>query len=189
LKYGKINSMVNQKGLTKLFSSGLRKIKGGEEMKKSLMLLGLIFGVMLVLGVTGFVYADSSDDMVVKANVLETEISISVPDQVSFGNIAPGYTSERQEIEIVNDGTVDVGVSADLEEEDDIFENIAFRRVLDDPLTKIDFFEIEIEKPSTVGDENEEDVYMYLDLSDYEGEESGDMMGHNATVIFTAVPL
>ncbi len=157
-------------------------------MKKSLTLIGLIFGVLLFVGVAGFVNADSSDDMVVRVNVLESEISISVPDQVSFGNIAAGYVSERQDVDVINDGTVDVSISAELEEDDDIFQNLAFRDILEDPLTSIDFFEIEVLKPNNVGEERDERIYMYLDLSDYD-EEVTEMMGHNATVIFTAVPL
>jgi len=145
---------------------------------------------MLLVSMTGVVCADSSDDMLVKVNVLETEVSISVPDQVSFGNIAPGYLSERRDLDIINDGTVDVSISADLDESYDgeIFENLAFRRILDDPLTSIDFFEVEVAKPASVGGERTQNVYAYLDLSDYE-EEISIMMDHNATVIFTAVPL
>lgn len=159
-------------------------------MKKNLALISLMLGVMLLASMTGIVSAAESDDMVVRVNVLETEVSISVPDQVSFGSIAPGYLSDRQDIDVTNEGTVDVSVSAELDESytEDIFENLAFRRILDDPLTNIDFFEVEIEKPSTVGGERSQNVYMYLDLSDYDEEITSDMMDHTTTVIFTAVP-
>jgi len=159
-------------------------------MKKNLTLISLMLGVMVLISMTGIVSADASDDMVVKVNVLESEISFSVPDQVSFGNIASGYISERQDVDVINDGTVDVSVSADLSPDYNgtIFQNLAFRDILEDPLTSIDFFEVEILKPNNVGEERDERIYMYLDLSDYE-EDITEMMGHNATVIFTAVPL
>ncbi len=159
-------------------------------MKKNLTLISLMLGVMVLISMVGIISADESDEMLVKVNVLETEVSISVPDQVSFGNIAPGYLSERRDLDIINDGTVDVSISADLDESYDgeIFENLAFRRILDDPLTSIDFFEVEVAKPASVGGERTQNVYAYLDLSDYE-EEISIMMDHNATVIFTAVPL
>ncbi len=160
-------------------------------MKKNLTLISLMLGVMLLISMTGVVCADSSDDMLVKVNVLETEVSISVPDEVIFEDIAQGYLSEEQKINVKNQGTVDVSVSADLDESYDgeIFENLAFKRILADDLTNIRYFDFEIEKPLTVGDERLEYVYMYLDLVDYEEEIESSMMDHNATVIFTAVPL
>jgi len=151
--------------------------------------LSLMLGVMVLLSF-GFLSADASENMTVKVNVLESQVSISVPDQVSFGNIASGYISERRDVDIINDGTVDVSVSADVDESYNgtIFQNLAFRDILDDPLTSIDFFEIEVLKPNNVGEERIKDIYMYLDLSDYD-EEVDEIMNHNATVVFTAVPL
>jgi len=159
-------------------------------MKKNLTLISLMLGVMLLVSMTGVVCADSSDDMLVKVNVLETEVSISVPDQVIFEDIAQGYLSEKQSVDITNEGTVDVSVSADLAESysGDIFQNLAFKENVDDPLTNIRYFEFEIEKPTKVGGERDEMIHMYLDLSDYD-EEITEMIDHNATVIFTAVPL
>jgi len=160
-------------------------------MKKNLTLISLMLGVMLLVSMAGIVSADASENMLVRVNVLEPEVSISVPDQISFGTITPGYLSERQDIDVVNEGTVDVSVSAELDGSysEDIFENLAFQRILTDDLTNIDFFEVEIEKPATVGSKRSQNIYMYLDLVDYDEEITSNMMGHNATVIFTAVPL
>ena len=157
---------------------------------KAKKLLGIIFvfGIFLF---AGFVGASDSDEMLVKVNVLETEVSISVPEEVVFGDIAQGYLSERQEIEINNLGTVDVDVSMDLDESytGSIFQNIAFRKVLADPLIYIRYFNFEILKPEMVGGERGEEVYMYLDLTEYEEEITTTMIDHEATVVFTAVPL
>ena len=157
---------------------------------KTKKLLGIIFvfGIFLF---AGFVNATDSDEMLVKVNVLETEVSISVPEEVVFEDIAQGYLSERQEIEINNLGTVDVDVSMDLDESynGSIFQNIAFRKVLADPLIYIRYFNFEILKPETVGGERGEEVYMYLDLTEYEEETTSSMFDHEATVVFTAVPL
>lgn len=160
-------------------------------MKKNLTLVSLMLGIMLLVSMVGIISADSSDEMIVKVNVLETEVSISVPDQVVFEDIAQGYLSEQHAIDIVNEGTVDVSVSADLDGsyEGNIFENLAFRRILADDLTNIRYFEFDIEKPNSVGGEKPENVYMYLDLVDYDEEITESMMDHSATVIFTAVPL
>ena len=160
-------------------------------MRKNLALVSLMLGVMLLVTAVGVVSAAESDNMAVKVNVLGTEVSISVPDEVVFEDIAQGYLSEQHAIDVVNEGTVDVGVSADLDEsyEGDIFENLAFKRILADELTNIRYFEFNIEKPNVVGGERTENIYMYLDLSDYDEEITSSMMDHNATVIFTAVPL
>ena len=156
-------------------------------MKKTLLVF--IFGIF-ILG-AGLVNAADSDEMLVKVNVLETEVGISVPDEVVFEDIARGYLSERQDIDVKNQGTVDIDVSADLDEgyEGSIFENLAFRRILADPLVNIRYFDFEIEKPAVVGGERSENIYMYLDLVEYEEEINSSMMDHNATIIFTAVPL
>lgn len=157
---------------------------------KNLTFVSLMLGVMLLVSMAGIVSSAESDDMTVKVNVLETEVSISVPNEVVFEDIAQGYLSEQQEIDVINEGTVDVSVSADLDESytEDIFENLAFKRILADDLTNIRYFEFEIEKPKTVGGERSENVYMFLDLSDYEEEITSSMEDHTATVIFTAVP-
>jgi hypothetical protein len=157
---------------------------------KLIKLIGLTL-ILSVFFLTGFVNSAESDEMLVRVNVLETEISITVPDEVVFEDIAQGYLSERQELEIINVGTVDVDVSLDLDESynETIFENLAFRRILTDPLVNIIYFSFEIEKPEIVGGERIEDVYMYLDLTNYEEEITSTIIDHNTTVIFTAVPL
>ncbi len=154
----------------------------------NILLAGFVLGVFLL---AGFVSAIDSEEMLVKVNVLKTEVSISVPNEVVFEDITKGYLSEEEKIYVKNQGTVDVDVSIDLDSSysDTIFQNLAFRKILDDPLTNIRYFDFEIEKPSAVGGENSEYVYMYLDLVEYEEDIPSNMMDHNATVIFTAVPL
>lgn len=155
---------------------------------KNTLSIAFIFSIFLF---AGFVSAADSDEMLVKVNVLETEVSISVPESMVFEDIAQGYLSERKELNIKNIGTVDVDVTMDLDEsyEGTIFQNIAFRKILSDPLIYIRYFNFEIEKPEVVGGERDEGIYMYLDLSEYEEEITTTMIDHEATVIFTAVPL
>jgi len=142
----------------------------------------------LILGM-GFASAASTDTLKVKTNVLAEEVSISVPDEIVFQDIAPGYISEKQEMSVVNMGTVDVSVSAELDAlyEGDIFTNLGFKRVLADELTNIRYFDFEVMKPTTVGGEKSEGIYMYLDLVDYSGDTAE--ADHSADIIFTAVPL
>jgi len=139
----------------------------------------------------GFVVADDSGTMTVKVNVLKSVVGISVPDEVVFPDIASGYLSERQDLDIENIGTVDISVSAELDGlyADTIFQHLAFRNILDDPLTEIRYFDFEILKPNTVGGTRSENIYMYLDLENYSGEITEDMMDHETDVTFYALPL
>lgn len=150
-------------------------------------LLVIIFLFVMVFSMA-FTLAAESADLVVKANVLEKEISISVPEEVIFQDIAPGYVSEKQSLDIENIGTVDVSISADLDDayDGDVFTNLAFRRVLTDDLVNIRYFDFEIEKPTVVGGSRTENIYMYIDLTEYEGTTAE--QDHTGTVIFTAVP-
>ena len=166
-------------------------MKGGGKMKKNI--LGIFVFSLIVLGMSfsSAISYDNSDEtanMTVKVNVLPTTISISVPDNIVFDDIAAGYLSELQSFSVINSGTTDIQVMPNLgtSTDDGLFSNIAFKRVQTDDPTKIGFFDLEIEKPSTVGETRDQNVYMQLDLTDYSGEITGN---NNATVIFTAVPL
>lgn len=148
--------------------------------------IAFVFVIMLLSA--GFVSASASDTMQVKTNVLEEEISITVPDSVVFQDIAPGYLSEKQDIEITNDGTVDASISVSLDAyEGDIFTNIGFKRILADTLVNLRYFDFEVMKPSVVGEDRSENIYMYLDLTEYNGNTAE--ADHSANVVFTAVPL
>ena len=149
-----------------------------------------MFGFILLA--TSFVSAeDVNDTMVVKTNVLKSVVSISVPEEVIFQDIAKGYVSERNDLDIKNTGTVDISVTPELATNysSDIFDYISFQEVLADPLTKIRYFDFEILKPTVIGGERSQGIYMYLDLEEYAGEITEDMMDHQTEVIFWAVPL
>lgn len=162
--------------------------KGGGRMKNKLLTL-MLLGVFL-LGI-GFTQVSALDDynttMTVKAEILESTVSISVPETIIFPSIASGYISEREDILISNTGTVPITVLPTLEESYvGVFENLAFRNILSDPLTDLNYFEFDISRPAIAGGTREETIYMYLDLEDYIGNEVG---YQEAEVIFVAVPL
>jgi hypothetical protein len=161
-------------------------------MKKKMM------GVMTIMALMfsfSFVVADvgSDDDtMTVKVDVLKSRIGISVPEEVRFHEIAAGYLSEREDLDIENIGTVDIEVSAELAPgyNGTIFQNLAFRRILTDDLVGINIFDFEILKPNVVGGTRSENVYMYLDLENYSGDDiEDDMLDHEADVVFYALAM
>ena len=155
-------------------------------------IIGLFILGIFVLGV-GFTSAldDNSDTMVVRANILKSEVGISVPETIVFSDITQGYLSDRVDVEILNTGTVDVSITPELDENynDTIFQNVVFRKILADPFTNVNYFDFEISKPAIVGDARPQNIYMYLNLEDYETEISEDILNHEAEIIFTAMPI
>jgi len=159
-------------------------LKGGFVIMRKLFFSFLLFG-FLIAGVSA---QDSNDTMVVRADIVKSSIGISVPESVFFGDITSGYISERQSVDINNIGTVDIRVVPELEEgyDGEYFDYLGFRKILDDPLEMIGYFEIEVEKPASVGGVRNQNVYMYLDLTDYPGEIETNVDHHEAEVIFWA---
>ena len=147
----------------------------------SIFLLAISFGTAL---------ESTSDEMTVKANILQSEIGVSVPSEMLFQDITSGYISERKDLNIENIGTVDIEITPQLSETyvEGIFDNLVFHEVLSDPMTKIRFFSFDIEKPSTVGGVRTSNLYMYLDLQEYSGDIGTNMLNHETKVIFWAVP-
>ncbi len=155
--------------------------------KKKLMsfvlALAMMFSLSLVLA------ADTSDSMNVRVSVMESSIGISVPESVIFEDLASGYMSARQDIDIANSGTVDIEVTPELAANDTmgVFDNLVFQDTLADPLDPLGVFKITIDKPDVAGDERIVDIYMYLDLTGFDSSEfSGDLLNHEADVIFWA---
>jgi len=155
---------------------------------KNKILAILLFSVCLAS--FGFVSSAETDTLTVTANVLPTEISISVPESVTFQDITPGYISERIDLDIKNIGTTDVSITPRLSTEyiGEVFQKLGFRRVLSDELIYIRYFDFDIEKPEVVGGERSQNIYMYLDLEDFPDVDDA-LIDHTAEVIFTAVPL
>jgi hypothetical protein len=69
-----------------------------------------------------------------------------------------------------------------------IFKNLYLtKRQSNYPIEKIGNFSIEIDRPSNLGDKNDEWFYMYLDLTNYNGTIQENMINHSAEIIFTVV--
>lgn len=147
----------------------------------------MVFSFIL-FGAT-FTSALSSEETIFSVNVLETEISISVPDRIIFNDIATGYLSEEQGFELINSGTTDIRVtpSLDTSYNGTIFKNLKFDTVKTNPeMTRIGVFDVEVSKPNTPGGEKNQQMYAWLDLTQYSEEINETMENHQATVIFTA---
>lgn len=147
----------------------------------------MVFGFVLFGAV--FTSAQASEETIFSVNVLETEISISVPDRIIFNDIAAGYLSEDQGFELINSGTTDIQVtpSLDTNYNGTIFKNLKFDTVKTNPeMTKIGVFNVEVSRPTIPGGVREQQMYAWLDLTQYSEEINETMENHEATVIFTA---
>jgi hypothetical protein len=147
------------------------------------VLMAMMFSFSLVLA------DNTSADMTVRVNFRSSSIGISVPSLITFDNIASGYLSERQDLDIVNTGTVDVEITPELDSsyDGDIFTNLVFQNVLADPMTDIGVFDFTIEKPTIAGETRTENIYMYLDLTEYSGNTSSNVDNHETDIVFWAV--
>jgi len=147
----------------------------------------MVFG--FVLFGAAFASAQPTEETIFSVNVLETEISISVPDRIVFNDIAAGYLSEDQGFELINSGTTDIRVTPSLNESYNgaIFKNLKFDTVKTNPeMTRIGVFNVEVSRPNIPGGEKNQQMYAWLDLTQYSEEINKTMENHEATVLFTA---
>ena len=152
----------------------------------------MIFGIFLFGMVFSTVSAANTDHMNVTVDILATETSISVPDRIIFGDIAAGYLSDEEGFELTNLGTTDITVTPTLDDSytGTIFQNLKFDTVKTDPeLEEIGAFDVEVLKPTIAGGKRTQQLYAWLDLTDYEDSINDPMEDHEATIVFTATPL
>ncbi len=156
-------------------------------MKKK-FLMSFVFLAMFMFSV-GLVAADNSlGEMVVRVDLKASSVGIQVPETILFEDIAAGYLSERQDLSIVNTGTVDMEITPMLSANytGDIFTNLVFQRILSDPMTDVGIFDFSIEKPTIAGDTRAENIYMFLDLQEYAGDTSSNIDNHETEIVFWA---
>lgn len=137
------------------------KIKGGK-MKK---IITYIFVFILSLG---FISATETAEINITANYFMKTVSITVPDEIDFGNISQGYISEKKSFYINNTGTTDVLITASIDENSEfkkIFENLDIKKTSTGTWLKLNEFNLTIKKPSILGGIEDQIVYMQLDLT------------------------
>ena len=145
---------------------------------------------LLVLG--GAFVSANSDEMVLTVDVLATEVGIDVPDRLPFPDIASGYISEAQGFDLVNTGTTNIRVIPSLDESYNgtIFQNLMFDTVKTNPqMVDIDVFDVEVLRPTEAGGTRDQQMYAWLDLTEYTDSIDETLEKHETTLIFTAMPL
>lgn len=116
-------------------------------------------------------------------------IEIQVPDRIDLGNLSYNSYSDDFKVEINNSGNVNINVRPVLVTSDDIFKNLYFRKRTsgnESIFTKVGDWSMNITAPT--GSVREDWFYARLDLRDYAGSITRDMLSQEANVKFIATP-
>jgi hypothetical protein len=156
------------------------------------LILALVF-----FNLISIIYAAQNDTMVVEVNVLAPEIpsntvSIEVPDYLFMDNISVGESTDKFRVEVNNSGNVDIIITPLLQDPDDeIFSNLWFQNRKTGNNSQeyaIGEYSFNITASSTPGGKNDEYFWMWLDLTNFEGNIEEDMIGRRADLLFIALP-
>lgn len=154
--------------------------------------VGGVLGVLMLVVFAGLVLGlDDSDIIEVSVNVLAPEpdvVGVEVPDSLDFGDVVAGEESDIFDLYINNTGNVAITVTPKLvNNSEEVFSYLFFRRVQSDPFTQIGDFSVNISKPVDGGIKTQR-TYAVLDLEDFDGNIDEDILDHQADVIFWALP-
>jgi hypothetical protein len=158
-----------------------------------------LFLISLIFVFCGFDFinagSDANDTMIVEVNLLGfgnasevPEVAIEVSDYVNLGDVTDDDpVSDYKKVDINNTGKVNITVTPFIVDSDEeIFKNLFFKRVLNDPWQKIGNWSLYIDKPATGSRAKVKYCYMELDLTNFNGRIDGDIIGHRAEVLFLA---
>jgi len=159
--------------------------------------LNLLILTLVFFSLIPNISAEQNDTMIVEVNVLapelpENTVSIEVPDYLFMEDIMVGESTEKFQVYVNNTGNVNITVTPLLQDlNDEIFSNLYFqdRKTGNNSQEYIlGDYSFNIPKPSTSGGKRSEYFWMWLDLTNFEGEIEEDIMGRRADLLFIAVP-
>lgn len=155
--------------------------------EKGCLVAGLIF-ICILFYVSFTIATETENDvMTVEANIFEPVASVSVSDYIVFGDVTEGYKIEDIKVNVSNTGTTDIKITPKLDNATEvIFSYIYLQRRTTDNYFRIGDFSMNISKPSSFGDREDDYLYMKLDLTNYSGVDN-DMLNHNTTITFYAM--
>lgn len=151
-------------------------------------MLVLLFGVFIAALALPMVSAESNTRTVLEAKVVAPVVRIDVPDFLFFGNVTPGYVSERVKIVVNNTGTTAVKVIPQFEQgADEVFSHLVVARRVSDDFVPLEKFTMTIPQPRAVGKSEDDYFYAKLDLKSYQERVTQDRRAR-AAILFVAVP-
>lgn len=152
------------------------------------------FSVVLSICFVGAYSEVSKFEVNILKEPIEVDIlSVEVPDRIHLGNVSIGDSGEEVRVWVNNTGNVAISVTPGLVNPgDQYFRYLYFRgqktktvngSTINVPFEIIGDFSFNISKPGTSGF-NDEDFYVFLNLSDYSGTLASDLLGYEADVKF-----
>jgi len=141
----------------------------------------VIFLLVCLLGIIPNIKADdkwkdSGEKLGVKVTIEEQELKIKIVEEyVDLGEITKRYITNSSFFNITNKGTVDALIQPVVDSSDEIFSNlmISSKKTSGYNLTKN--FIGKVPKSSTYKEENTESFWIKLNLTEYEGNVTGDL--------------
>ena len=159
--------------------------------------LNFLILAMILLSLLSNLSAAQNDTMIVEVNILAPEIpnntvSIEVPDYLFMEDIMVGESTDKFRIDVNNTGNVNITVTPLLQDlNDEIFSNLYFQNRQSGNNSQeymLGDYSFNISKPSTPGGKRSEYFWMWLDLTNFEGNIEEDIIGRRADLLFIALP-
>ena len=157
-----------------------------------------IFPILITLTVLSAIILVSANNTVkIEANILSNDsyLEIEVSTNISFGNVQKGQKSSEKTIYINNTGTEDISVIPLLPDSySGAFEYLFFREQQSDIngikniSNKIGDFTMNVSKPASGSTVRKEQFYTRLDLTNYQDQIFGNLIGHTTNLTIIAVP-
>ena len=145
----------------------------------------LVFAFVVFLFGASFVFAGTVTTF--ESNILQPVIQINVPDKALIENSTPGYVSSEDSFLIQNTGTVDVSITPSLVSASDPIYRYLYFRESSGSSRPIGVFSMNISKPSSFPGTNSKTFYYKLDLRNFNGTLTQNLLGYQSDVKFIAV--
>lgn len=150
----------------------------------------ILFVGMLFLSSLGMVSAVSNSTINFKVDIFAPPapvVRLSLPDQIYLGNVSKGVETDKVKVEFNNTGTVAIIITPQLNDNsENIFNYTYFARRTTDSYQRIGSWSMNVSAPGTSGVESDY-FYAKLDLRNYPGNFTSDLIGYTAPIKILAV--
>ncbi len=150
----------------------------------------ILFVSVLILSSFSVVSAVSNSTINFKVDIFAPPapvVSLSLPDQIYLGNVSKGTETDKVKVEFNNTGTVAIIITPQLNDNsENIFNYTYFARRTSDSFQRIGFWSMNVSAPGTSGVESDY-FYAKLDLRNYPGNFTSNLIGHTVPIKIVAV--
>lgn len=145
---------------------------------------------MLIIFLISFVNASNNSTITFEANVFAPPaplVRLSLPDRIFLGNVSKGTETDKVKVDFNNTGNVAVTITPQLNDNNEnIFNYTYFARRTTDSYQRIGNWSMNVAVPGASGIESDY-FYAILDLRNYPGNITSDLIGYSAPIKILAV--